>query len=103
MADKKDVRTVFHKFDPVIYPYKIYIAVSNNVNDIPLNFNEYSGKEIVFIENKDYYKSKQEDKVLHFWSGVIMNVQQLTDERPSAGGNASFSLQTIFRQLKEDY
>ena len=51
MADKKDVSTVFHKFDPVIYPYKIYIAVSNNVNDIPLNFNEYSGKEIVFIEN----------------------------------------------------
>ena len=51
MADKKDVRTVFHKFDPVIYPYKIYIAVSNNVNDIPLKFKEYSGKDIVSIEN----------------------------------------------------
>lgn len=51
MSDKKEVNTIFHKFDPVIYPYKIYIAVSNNVNDIPLKFKEYSGKDIVSIEN----------------------------------------------------
>jgi hypothetical protein len=37
-----------HKFDPAIYPYKLWVLVDNSTNLITEKFDEYDGKPIVF-------------------------------------------------------
>jgi len=39
-----------YEFDPVIYPYGIWIVIDNNPNLIPDLFDEYSGKPIESID-----------------------------------------------------
>jgi hypothetical protein len=39
-----------HEFDPVIYPYKLWVIVDKKPTDIADKFNEYSGKPIDFID-----------------------------------------------------
>ena len=37
-----------HKFDPVIYPYKLWVVVNKSPNIIADIFNEYDGSEMLF-------------------------------------------------------
>ena len=39
-----------HEFDPVIYPYKLWVIIDKKPTDIADKFNEYSGKPIDFID-----------------------------------------------------
>jgi hypothetical protein len=39
-----------HEFDPVIYPYRLWIIVDKTPYDITKEFNEYNGNRIEFIE-----------------------------------------------------
>lgn len=39
-----------HEFDPVIYPFKLWIIIDKSPNAISDNFDEYSGKPIEFID-----------------------------------------------------
>ncbi len=39
-----------HEFDPVIYPYKLWVIINKNPTYIANKFNEYSGNPIDFIE-----------------------------------------------------
>lgn len=39
-----------YEFDPVIYPYNLWIVLDENPNLIPSIFNEYSGKPIESID-----------------------------------------------------
>ena len=41
-----------HKFDPVIYPYKLWVIVGKEPGDITNHFKEYKGKKIVFNEGE---------------------------------------------------
>lgn len=40
-----------HEFDPVIYPFKLWIMVTNNVNDVNNNFTDRKGNLI----DKEYF------------------------------------------------
>lgn len=37
-----------HEFDPVIYPYRLWVIIDKNPNVMVEHFKEYVGKEIVF-------------------------------------------------------
>jgi len=40
-------KTIIHEFDPVIYPVKIWVSISPNLEDLKIRFKEkYSGKEL---------------------------------------------------------
>lgn len=39
-----------HEFNPVIYPYKLWIIIDKNPNGIAKKFDKYSGNSIDFIE-----------------------------------------------------
>jgi len=39
-----------HEFDPVIYPYMLWVVVDKTPNELPDMFNEYTGKPIEFID-----------------------------------------------------
>jgi hypothetical protein len=39
-----------HEFNPVIYPYKLWVVIDKKPNTISDMFNEYSGKPIEFID-----------------------------------------------------
>lgn len=45
-------KTQIHQFDPIIYPYKLWIIVDKTPNIISSNFKEYSGEDIMFIDSK---------------------------------------------------
>lgn len=38
-----------HEFDPVIYPYRVWIIVNKTPEVIAEHFNEYRGEQIVFM------------------------------------------------------
>ena len=38
------------EFDPVIYPYKLWVCLDKEPNKIEDLFDEYHGKKIVFID-----------------------------------------------------
>jgi len=42
--------TAIHTFDPVIYPYKLWVIISKDPSSITDNFLSYDGKEIQDIE-----------------------------------------------------
>ena len=39
-----------HEFDPVIYPYKLWVIIGKKPTSIANKFNEYSGNPIDFID-----------------------------------------------------
>ena len=39
-----------HQFDPVIYPYKIWVIINPTPNIISDTFTEYSGSNVIFTE-----------------------------------------------------
>jgi hypothetical protein len=39
-----------HEFDPIIYPYKLWIIIDKKPTEIANKFNEYNGKPIEFID-----------------------------------------------------
>lgn len=39
---------MIHEFDPVIYPYRLWVIIDKNPNVMVEHFKEYVGKEIVF-------------------------------------------------------
>lgn len=43
-------KQIIYEFDPVIYPYKLWVIVDKTPNIIADNFNEYSGNTIERIE-----------------------------------------------------
>lgn len=43
-------KSKIHEFDPVIYPYKLWVIISKKPTDITDNFLEYNGGEIRDIE-----------------------------------------------------
>lgn len=42
---------VIHQFDPVIYPYKVWVIIDKKPNRIPEKFKEYSGNPIIFQDS----------------------------------------------------
>lgn len=47
MKDKSEI----YEFDPVIYPYKLWVVIGKTPNAIAEQFNEYTGNTIEFIES----------------------------------------------------
>lgn len=45
-------KSIIHKFDPVIYPYKIWVIVSKTPDIIAEKFNEYNGDIIEFSKRE---------------------------------------------------
>lgn len=43
----------FHQFDPVIYPYNVWVMINNNPHIISLNFLEDDKSEIIFTEKEN--------------------------------------------------
>ena len=42
---------ILNRFDPVIYPYKIWVAITDNFNDVSGRFLSYDGKgDIKFLD-----------------------------------------------------
>lgn len=41
-----------YEFDPVIYPYKLWIVIDKTTKMIPDIFKEYNGKDIVFDDSE---------------------------------------------------
>lgn len=41
---------MIHEFNPVIYPYKLWVIIDKTPGIVADNFNEYTGKPIEFIE-----------------------------------------------------
>ena len=39
-----------HRFDPIIYPYKLWVIINNSPIGIEEKFNEYNGNPIEFID-----------------------------------------------------
>ena len=39
---------IIYQFDPVIYPYKVWVIIDKKPNKIHEKFKEYSGKPIIF-------------------------------------------------------
>lgn len=55
MVKKEKNNILVHKFDPVIYPYKIYIALSDNPNEISKSFLDYeNGEEFSFMNTEKF-------------------------------------------------
>jgi len=61
--------TIIHEFDPVIYPVKIWVCISPNLEDLKIRFKEKSsGKDLSFdaIDECDafsyFVKSKETNK-----------------------------------------
>jgi len=48
--DQEGVKMEIYKFDPIIYPYKLWVIINNSPIGIEEKFNEYSGKPIEFID-----------------------------------------------------
>ena len=44
-------KVMIHEFDPVIYPYKLWVVVDKKPNIISEMFNEYDGEEIKSWDN----------------------------------------------------
>ena len=42
-------KTIIHEFDPVIYPYMLWIVIAQEPDIIEEKFNEYTGDRIVFV------------------------------------------------------
>lgn len=43
-----------HQFDPVLYPYKIWVIVSDNLRVVKENFTELNGQEITFVGEDNF-------------------------------------------------
>lgn len=64
-----------HEFDPVIYPYKLWVIVDKTPEVIPTIFTEYSGDKIEFIERDTKMTQAFVMPVIHIESnryGVVM-------------------------------
>lgn len=48
-------KVVFHRFDPVIYPYKIWISVTQNFEAIAERFTEKNGNNIDILEYENSF------------------------------------------------
>lgn len=44
-------RTIVREFNPVIYPYKIWIVINKTPDIIAENFYEYNGNPVRFVDN----------------------------------------------------
>lgn len=40
---------IIHEFDPVVYPYKLWVIIAKDPDIIEEKFDEYSGERIVFV------------------------------------------------------
>lgn len=69
MSQKK---VQIHQFDPVIYPFKLWVAITNDLKAISDEFNDYpSGNEFSFLRN---------DKLIAF----TQNVERKSDRKIGA-------------------
>lgn len=42
--------STIHEFDPVIYPYKLWVIIAGSPDIVAKKFDEYGGKPILFVE-----------------------------------------------------
>jgi hypothetical protein len=42
-------KAIIHEFDPVIYPYKLWVIIAKDPDIIEEKFDEYTGGRIVFV------------------------------------------------------
>lgn len=93
---KKKEATI-HQFDPVIYPYKIWVVVSDSLNILKENFLERDNQEMQFIGEDSKYeamccdvKIKKEGKfgsVILFKNKRLMDVKNISHESVHAAKN----------------
>lgn len=79
-----------HKFDPIIYPYKIWVVVSDSLDSLSDNFLERDLEEMKFIGDDRKYeamccdvRSKEEYKygsVILFKSRKFMTIPNISHE-----------------------
>lgn len=97
-------KNVFHEFDPVIYPLKLWVVMTNSVEIINERFSSYPKGEI----EMDFRKFdagvilavKKEDKNI----GILMvfeNAKHFTIE--TIAHETSHAVREIWKHLKEDY
>lgn len=55
---KTKTKVKIHQFDPVIYPYKIWVVVNSTPNIIAEQFLEYKGENILFSEEDDFDRTE---------------------------------------------
>lgn len=106
---KKVQKIAIHQFDPVIYPYKIWVIISRTPEIISEHFNEYNGDQIVFI-NGDVDRSlafvmpvMKKDKssygaVIFFRSKKSMSFEVMAHESSHA---AKYLFEHIGADIKE--
>lgn len=98
-----------HEFDPVIYPYKLWIVIDKQPTIISEAFDEYSGNPIEFIErdtnNLEAFAmpvSKKENSnygvVLFFRSKKSMSYELVAHESSHA---AKYLFEHIGAEMKE--
>ena len=88
------MKTIIHEFDPIIYPYKIWVIVSKTPDIISDNFNEYDGKTITTWENTENFdafaipvRNKENNKfgcILYFRSKKSMTYNIIAHESSHA-------------------
>jgi hypothetical protein len=110
---KQELRTPqkkeIHEFDPVIYPYRLWIIVDKKPNTISDIFNEYSGKSIEFIDRDTAglaafimpVSRKEESEfgvIIFFRSKKIMSYELVAHESSHA---AKYLFEHIGADIKE--
>lgn len=100
----KSTNFQIHEFDPVIYPYSIWIVVSKNTTQISEHFYNYDGSEMNAIECKNIEaftipvmekKSKQLGSVIYFPSRCKMTYKNVAHE-------ASHAAKSLFEHIEAD-
>ena len=61
-----------YKFNPVIYPYMLWIAIDKSPSELPTYLHEYSGKPIQFIETDTCQMKVKKTEVTEYRNALIV-------------------------------
>lgn len=99
-----------HQFDPVIYPFKIWVTINKTPDFLSDRFKEYDGSEIIFTESDGTHKlqafvmqviskeTKEYGAVLFFRSKNSMDCGLIAHESSHA---AKFLFEHINADIRE--
>lgn len=80
-------KVIFHQFDPVVYPYKIWISITKDYKEISKIFTYKNNNEIDILEYKNSYASTDDvrERKTGLYGALIIfeSKKQMTFEKVS--------------------
>jgi len=94
-----------HEFDPIIYPYKVWIIISEPLKIIGEHFNQFDNKEITSFENcenLDAFVMPVRNKINHMYGCVIYFSSRLSMTYNIVAHESSHAAKYLFEYIDAD-